>query len=1013
MKKNRATAEPSSELRLLAEKRLKEKLKSDMTSLSSPQDMIRIIHELSLHQLELEMQQDELTHSRSELASAVDRYTELYNLSPLGYLTLDEKGMVLEANLTASTILGVDRVVLLKQKFQPFVAPQDSFAFSALMERIFLQKMPGHCEVMLLTPESLQGKTKPACPGKNIRLEAVPLHESNQCQITLSDISEIYKSNRALHAINSCNKALLHAESEEELLSEICNIIVDAGGYRMTWVGYAVDDAEKSVQPVATAGVDDGYLSKLKISWGENEHGQGPSGTAIRSGKPFTTRNIQLDTRFAPWREEAISRGYLSSLGLPLGHGNHVFGVLNIYSGMADAFTAEETELLASLADNLAYGITTLRTRKAREKSENELYQSEARYRSLFQNKYTVMLIVDPEDGRIVDANPAAVNFYGWTQEELCRMNISQINMLTAPEIKAEMQRAKQDERNYFIFRHQCRDGTIRDVEVVSGAIILEGKSLLYSIIHDVTERKRLQEELLASSQRMRVIMSATNSGIWENIPNTNIAVWSEEMWALMGLKPQSCQPSFDNWLKTIIPEDRVPTEKTVREAMKRGVEFNCIWRILDEKGSIRWLLSKGVPFRDSASTITRYVGIILDITEKRKEEEEKSALEALLRKSQRLEAIGTLAGGIAHDFNNILTPILGYSEMGYMNLKKEDPIREYFNEIMGAAERARNLVAQILTFSKDQESTPTVVSVQAVIDEALKLLRPSIPSTITIESRIEKSCPNILADSSKLHQLVINLCTNAFHAMEESGGVLTIGLKEITLDSNTRKMFPKLDAQNYLQLTVSDTGTGMDEETMERIFEPFFTTKSVNKGTGLGLSVVHGIVKSLKGEINVESRQGKGSTFIIYLPVINEEIPESEAEGAKAKGKGTVLLVDDEPAALKVLSLMIRKIGFNTDAQNSPKQALERFRTNPDEYDLVVTDLTMPEMTGFELAAAIHKTNPGTPIIMISGYGKNVDDQYTLEQYGIRKSLNKPVKMMQIASAIQELIPAAETGSN
>lgn len=555
------------------------------------------------------------------------------------------------------------------------------------------------------------------------------LSKSDECQLILSDITELHKRSRALQAINNCNQALLHAQSEEDLLQEICTIIVETGGYRMTWVGYALDDAEKRILPVAKAGYDAGYLEKLKVSWADNEHGQGPGGSAVRTGRPFTTRNMQADPRFAPWRREALARGYISSLGLPLKTDDHVFGVLNIYSDKTDAFNDEETELLSSMAGNMAYGITMLRNRKEHEEADLKIKQSEARYRSLFQNKHTVMLIVDPDNGSIIDANPAAVTYYGWTLEELCRMHISQINMLSATEIQAEMQRAKKEERNYFNFRHCRADGSFRDVEVVGGPITIQGKSLLYSIIIDFTERKHFQESLIAINERMHLIMSATNAGTWESMLETGTNIWSDELWKLFGLEPHSVEATIENWLQTITPEDREKTQKEYFGAIENGSEFNSIWRTRQVDGSFRWLMSRGTPYRNARGKVFRFAGIVIDITERKKEEEEKNMLEARLRKSQRLETIGTLAGGIAHDFNNLLTPILWYAEMGVMILSSEEPMHEYFNETMLAAERARHLVSQILTFSKSHESTTAIVSVQAVIEEALKLLRPSIGS--------------------------------------------------------------------------------------------------------------------------------------------------------------------------------------------------------------------------------------------------------------------------------------------
>ena len=317
---------------------------------------------------------------------------------------------------------------------------------------------------------------------------------------------ELQRLNRALLALSNCNQALLHANNEMELLSEICRIVVEIGGYRMAWVGYAEHDEEKSVRPVAQAGFDEGYLETVKLSWADVEHGWGPTGTAIRTGLPCVVNDMAGDPCFLPWLEEARKRGYTSNKSFPLKQGDRVLGALTIYSAMPDAFNAEETKLLSSLAENLAYGIIMLQNRHAREIAEEELRQSEARYRNLFQNKHTVMLIVDPETGMIIDANEAAVIYYGWELAELCQMKISQINLLTEQEIALEMEQACNEKRNYFLFRHRRADGSIRDVEVFSGPITMQNRLLLYSIISDITERTQIEKALFDSEKRFRSI---------------------------------------------------------------------------------------------------------------------------------------------------------------------------------------------------------------------------------------------------------------------------------------------------------------------------------------------------------------------------------------------------------------------------------------------------------------------------------------------------------------------------
>ena len=301
--------------------------------------------------------------------------------------------------------------------------------------------------------------------------------------------SELQKLNRAHQAISKCNEALQHAESESELLQKICTIVVEAGGYSMVWVGYAENDPAKSVRPVAQAGFEEGYLEALQVSWADMERGGGPTGRAIRTGEPCAIHDIQNDPTFAPWIEQAVAQGYESALALPLKNGAQPFGALTIYSLRPNAFTSEEIKLLAALADNLAYGITMLQNRLAHAEAEERVRQSELRYRSIFDNQKTAMLLIDPESGMIIEANPAATTFYGWTHDELCQMNLSRINLGGEGAVRSAMQRALNDEVSTFTPRHLRANGSIRDVEVFSAPITVQGKTLLYNVVHDITDR--------------------------------------------------------------------------------------------------------------------------------------------------------------------------------------------------------------------------------------------------------------------------------------------------------------------------------------------------------------------------------------------------------------------------------------------------------------------------------------------------------------------------------------------
>ena len=325
--------------------------------------------------------------------------------------------------------------------------------------------------------------------------------------------NELQRTSRALMAINNCNQALVHSENEMVLLQKVCDIIVNTGGYRMAWVGYAENDAGKSVTPVAQAGFEEGYLRTSIVSWADVPLGQGPTGSAIRTGKPFFLQNIREDPQFTLWRSEAIKRGYASNLSLPLKVNKAVIGALTIYSEVPHAFNPKEIKLLASLIHNLNYGIEKLRSRNAHQKAENELKISELRFRRLFEQHSATMILIDPESGKIIDANHAAAKFYGWTIEEMRKMCIQQITNVTSDEVKCNMRKARTSEQNQFLFRHKKSDGSLRDVEVFSNTINIDGKDILYAIIHDITERKRYES---LTEFRLRILQMARTHSVEE-----------------------------------------------------------------------------------------------------------------------------------------------------------------------------------------------------------------------------------------------------------------------------------------------------------------------------------------------------------------------------------------------------------------------------------------------------------------------------------------------------------------
>ena len=431
---------------------------------------------------------------------------------------------------------------------------------------------------------------------------------------------ELCNLNRALQAINRCNQALLRATNEIELLNNICRIVIETGGYRMAWVGNVEHDEAKSVCPVAQEGFDDGYLQTLRLSWADVERGRGPTGIAIRTGLPSCTHNVQFDQRLELWREEAIARGYASILSLPLKAENKVFGVLTIYSSYPDAFDTEEIQLLDSLAENLSYGITMLRIRKENELVEKQLKQSEARYRSLFQNKHNVMLIVDPEDGSIVDANPAAVSFYGWELSELCRMKISQINVLSEEEVRAEMAEASLRKRNYFLFRHRLADGSIRYAEVFSGPILFPEKPLLYSIVHDITERKQIEKALNNSERRFRSITEQIVEMVYVTDDKGRLTYVSSVMETMFGYKAHE---AIGHFFTEYLAEEEIGRALVIFKNVLQDCSVDQVSEFQFRKKNGSFFYGEVHLRHYEDNDIVGMIGLIRDITKRKRYEQE------------------------------------------------------------------------------------------------------------------------------------------------------------------------------------------------------------------------------------------------------------------------------------------------------------------------------------------------------------------------------------------------------
>jgi len=511
------------------------------------------------------------------------------------------------------------------------------------------------------------------------------------------------------------------------------------------------------------------------------------------------------------------------------------------------------------------------------------------------------------------------------------------------------------------------------------------------------------EAELQMSQKRFREIYNTTSEGIF--IRDTQTQRLVEANRAMTDMFGYSLDELRGLSISELSVGDPALIEKRARElfekALQGGQQF-FEWNYRRKNGETFW--AEVTLKRAELDGKERILGVIRDIAERK-------TLERQLVQAQKMEAIGTLAGGIAHDFNNILTPIMGYVELSMLHLDNPDRMRDDLQEVLQAVQRAKELVRQILTFSRQEEQQLSPTNVAIIIKEALKLLRSSIPTTIEIRQNISPQCGLVMANPTQIHQILMNLCTNAYHAMREKGGVLGVTLAPVRITPYGTIALKELPEGTYLQLGVSDTGHGMSRETMGRILEPYFTTKKVEEGTGLGLSVVHGIAKSLGGDVTVASEEGKGTTFHVYFPVIegdSEKIARFRSDPPTG-GAESIFLVDDEDVILRVQAEMLDGLGYRVKTFTSPNDALQVFLLKPELCDLVITDMTMPKMTGDILARKMREQKPGLPVILCTGFSEIINREKALEM-GMDDFLVKPVELHELARSVRRVLDRRPT---
>ncbi|MBF0549758.1 MAG: PAS domain S-box protein [Deltaproteobacteria bacterium] len=628
-------------------------------------------------------------------------------------------------------------------------------------------------------------------------------------------------------------------------------------------------------------------------------------------------------------------------------------------------------------------------------KVKEQLRVSEDKYRALYDEAFAMLFSIDERE-TIIICNNTTARTLGYEKNALIGRPISAI--LSAECLKKFLNQGvtsiqKNEEAECLLLRQDGQQ--IRALVQVKAEFFADGRSAHVDFTcRDITESRRAEEERVrlatAIEQAAEGIVITDRKGTIEYSNPAFAHVCGYSRAEIIGqnlrvLKSDAHDAVFykDMW-----------------QTIFRGDTWTG--RIINrtKDGALCEFETTISPIRDGSGGVTNFISVNRDVTHEVR-------LERQLRQAQKMEAIGTLAGGIAHDFNNILTAIMGYTEMALLGTPAKSLVRRDLDQVIKAGYRATELVRQILAFSRQSEQARQPVEVAPIVKEALKLLRASLPTTIDIRQHtaISETGGVVLADPTQIHQVLMNLCTNAADAMRDQGGVLEVSLVETAVNFDAAEDYPDLKEGRYLRLTVSDTGHGMDHQAMERIFDPFYTTKAPGKGTGMGLAVVHGIVKSHGGTITVASEPEQGTTFHVLLPEIEcEAAPELEASPKPVTGSGRILFVDDEELLVDLGQEVLESLGYEVVGKSSSTEALEAFRAQPDRFDLVITDMTMPRLTGSQLAQELMTIRPNIPIILCTGYSELIDGKQAKEA-GIREFVMKPYAAGNLAKTIYRVL--------
>jgi PAS domain S-box-containing protein len=941
-----------------------------------------LVRELEVHQIELEIQNAELQESRARAETLLAQYTDLYDFAPTGYMTLDREETIRQVNLAGARLLGVDRSRLVQRHFGSFVAERDRRAFSEFLQTVFASQAKECCEVTLP-----QEGSQPLF----VLIEGMRSVDGQICRMAVQDITERRRAEDAARVSARQVQALFEASVD------VIGILGADGTFR---------DVSPSIRELL------GYEVSEVVG---------------RSGFDF----VHPDDR------AALQATFASRLAQPGDRTPAQFRLRGADGALVDV----EATVNVLLDDPDVRGIvTTVRDITGRKQVEAALGESQARLMAFLDNSVVIAWLKD-ERGRYVNLSEnyrrrfgvrlqdwvGKTDFEIWPREvaEVFRKNDEQVLAGNTPIEAEEETRQPDGSRAWWLTSKFC----LRDSA---------GNKFVGGLGVDITERKKAEAEARASAaalrelnanlerlvtqrtgalrqseEKYRELITGMTDGVFVVDVRGSLTFANPALARLLGYEHPG-EVEGRSFVEFLAPEKLDEVAAYFRGAMgARQSRGAAVFEIIRRDGTqaVIEIISSA---RLEGGRAVGMEGVVRDITEKTRSEAVRARLEAQINAMQKMEALGTLAGGIAHDFNNILGAIIGNVELARQDIGPGHPAMESLAEIRKASYRARDLVQRILTFASRQQQPQNVIALRPVVEEVVALLRRTLPAGVELTTVCDADTPTVLADSTQIHQVLMNLCTNAWHALDGGLGRIDIRLDGVTLDAEAASADVSLRPGRFARLSVTDNGSGMDAATIEHVFEPFFTTKPVDQGTGLGLSVVHGIMKGHGGAVTVTSRPEAGTTFCLYFPAAEAPKPSAVSEGAAAELLPAptslhVLYLDDEAPLVLLARRLLKRVGHRVSGYTRAEEALAALRADPGQFDLVVTDLNMPGMSGLKVAREVVRLRPDLPVVLVSGYISEDLRARALEA-GVRQLIYKPDMVEELCAVAQRLVGPART---